>query len=724
MKNLTFIKLLLTSAVALVMLLPLTLTSDVFDKEWELEKLIESRIKKSLSTLMNEDDYYVYVDLMPTQKQFDFDSSYQAPYEPNYDLKDLERNLPGLLGPPGAMMTPEQILPDTFASFSQDGVSEKFIRQVTLILNKEIDSEKISLIRGIITKIAQLNARRGDNLSIKLVDYSLKPEAKEEVVKAPPKQDMQNEQNQKPEGMEKPKTPEETKKPAFMEEYKWLVVTFVILGLLLLFLLLLVLILKNKSPKMRDAQIMFPQGPEQQGSEYTKNMQLPSGQTSVTQAPTPAVSVEQKPVDESIMNINKELVKQEIINLAYGRPEYVANVLENWITEENGLRQAAAIIKSFGLETSMSLLGSVSSLVKNKIFTYYGSVTDWKPQEQMEALDRFNNGLMAQKVATLADSEGASKEHFVFLKKMSDYQIFYLIKNEEPPVIALLLAHLPPDRASKLLAQFEDDKRSKLAVELGNINFVDIKILNAIQRRLAEKSLHIPKFEFTPGMGVNSLISVLDNLDQSLEKNILDSIKQSDPELTDRIRKSYFVYDDIIHLKRDALKNILREVPRTVLSSSMVSADEKIVKAILGILPERKAEMLTFDIEKQRNIAQGEIFKARKEFVKVVRLMIKNGELDLEKALKVAEVKMDSMNPEAKESTETTSVKEKSAFAPNQTGVSPRPGQTGIIQKQAPNVSPTPNARTTTIPRPKQGPGEQASTSTATTKVTHKADGS
>jgi flagellar motor switch protein FliG len=340
--------------------------------------------------------------------------------------------------------------------------------------------------------------------------------------------------------------------------------------------------------------------------------------------------------EEATQLVSKDLLKQEIINQIFSRPDLLASIISDWVIEENGLRQAAALIKIFGLDTAMNLMADVGSSEKSKILAFYNTVDNWDIQEELVSLNRLKTGLVARKYEQHLSSDGSDSSHFSFIKKLSDYQLFYLIKDEDARVIALLMTYLPAERSAKLIAQLSPKQKSQVAVEIGNINYINADILQAVTKRLAEKSLMIPKFELYPGSGINSLVSILDHLESKDETFVINTIKEFDPTLAQKIKKAYFVFEDLFGLTKEALKTIIKDVPKTALATSLVGGDENFIAKILSILPERKAEMLKFDIEKSKNAPQSEILKAKKEIVVKIREMIRTGEIDLEKALKPA----------------------------------------------------------------------------------------
>jgi flagellar motor switch protein FliG len=622
----------------LVLPLSFVFSQDEIEKEFETEKSLEQRITSQLNNFLKPDEYVLIVDLKRiTQKE-----KYTLPGMRD-EMSDLTGQLPGI---PQERRYETGQAPE-YQAPSRSFSLENYKKSVILYLNKKLPKDRMNVVEAMITQAAQLDQSLGDQFTVKVVNL-----ADDLMLKA--KEEMQ----QKP--------------TSSINNINLLIIGGIVLALIIFIAIFAFIFTRGKQTKAKEIITHAPQ--MQQIAQDTSRQQ-------------PTVSESTKGKDEAVKTINKELIKQEVINLAFSRPDLVSKVVSDWVKEENGLRQATSLVKSFGLDTIMNLFSEVDSQSKKKIFAYYSAVTDWKHEEEIENLDKFNNALIAQKFQALASEEGGKTEeekHFSFINKLSDYQIYYLIKDENPKVIALLLSYLPPEKSAKLLAQLNPKQKSVVCVELGNINYINVDVIAAITKRLAEKSLMIPKFEFYPGSGVSSLVSILDHLDQTSEKYILDSIKQFDSELANKVKKAYFVFDDLANFTADALKTITADLPKSVLATSLVGASEKITSKILGILPERKREMLTFDIEKMKGASQTEITGAQKEFVTRIRESIKNGVIDLEK--------VQEKPPETQPQTQTQA----QVKVETQKPVEP-------LKQRIPSASPTPKPTQASEPvKPKQ----------------------
>src|SRR5690625_6182815 len=73
--------------------------------------------------------------------------------------------------------------------------------------------------------------------------------------------------------------------------------------------------------------------------------------------------------------------------------------------------------------------------------------------------------------------------------------------------------------------------------------------------------------DYTQTGGIESVVEVLNSVDRSTERTILDTLEIQDPELADEIRKRMFVFEDIVILDNRAIQRVIREVEHDDLRS-------------------------------------------------------------------------------------------------------------------------------------------------------------
>ena len=65
--------------------------------------------------------------------------------------------------------------------------------------------------------------------------------------------------------------------------------------------------------------------------------------------------------------------------------------------------------------------------------------------------------------------------------------------------------------------------------------------------------------DYTETGGVDAVVEVLNGVDRTTEKTILDALEIQDPELAEEIRKRMFVFEDIVTLDNRSIQRIIRD---------------------------------------------------------------------------------------------------------------------------------------------------------------------
>ena len=85
--------------------------------------------------------------------------------------------------------------------------------------------------------------------------------------------------------------------------------------------------------------------------------------------------------------------------------------------------------------------------------------------------------------------------------------------------------------------------------------------------------------------GVDRLVAILGEVDETTEKSILDSLEVGYPQLADQVRRKLFTFEHLVRLDDRAIQRVLREVDSKDLSLSLKGASEAVKAKIFRICP-------------------------------------------------------------------------------------------------------------------------------------------
>ena len=215
------------------------------------------------------------------------------------------------------------------------------------------------------------------------------------------------------------------------------------------------------------------------------------------------------------------------------------------------------------------------------------------------------------------------------LKWMDAPTVADLIRNEHPQIIATILVHLAHDHASDILNQFTDRLRNDVVLRIATIEGIQpeaLKELNDVMLRLLSGSANIKKSAIG---GIRSVAEILNYMGTANETTVLDSIREYDPDLAQRILDEMFVFENLLDLDDRAVQMLLREIQSDSLILAIKGASEELREKIFKNMSQRAAEMLREDLESRGPVRVADVEAEQKEILKIVRRLADEGQIQL-----------------------------------------------------------------------------------------------
>jgi flagellar motor switch protein FliG len=127
--------------------------------------------------------------------------------------------------------------------------------------------------------------------------------------------------------------------------------------------------------------------------------------------------------------------------------------------------------------------------------------------------------------------------------------------------------------------------------------------------------------------GIDTIVDIINSLDRSSEKNILESLDVNDSELADEIRKRLFVFEDIAKLNNVTVQRVLREINNSDLAVALKMATEDVTRTIFANISKRLQEMIKDDMEVMGPVRVRDVEEAQQRIVNVIRKLEDDGEI-------------------------------------------------------------------------------------------------
>lgn len=216
---------------------------------------------------------------------------------------------------------------------------------------------------------------------------------------------------------------------------------------------------------------------------------------------------------------------------------------------------------------------------------------------------------------------------FDFARKLEPGQLLNFIQNEHPQTIALILAYLYPEQASLILSALPPEKQVEVAKRIATLDRTTPEVLEEVETTLEQKLSAFEINDYTSAGGIEAAVEILNNVDRSTERIIIEALDEEDPELAEEIRKRMFVFEDIIIIDDRGIQQIIREVDSRDMALALKTASEVVSERILKNMSKRAADMLKEDIEFMGPVRLRDIEESQSRIVAVIRRLEDAGEI-------------------------------------------------------------------------------------------------
>lgn len=370
--------------------------------------------------------------------------------------------------------------------------------------------------------------------------------------------------------------------PWYQEWLSWLMVLFAALLLILLFLLL-----RNRSKPEKVEEI-----------------------DSTPPSAEPLLMQQQQDV---------QALRQRIISLSLASPDKIQTTVANIALNEQNMPLLAASYQTLG----RSIFTSIFPNLVHEIPQYINYLK--QEQKDYPALITSLNDLLQLLTHIENDAEAITHKPFSYLQKLTDNQISWLIKEEQPRIKALVLTQLEELKSTAVLKQLSPTERALVAVEIGQFHNFPVATFNEIAQRLAKKSRHVPDFKHINADGTELLLGMLDRLPLNEQQALLTQLKESSPETYMKIREQFYCFDDVLKTPTLVLADALRNLERKIVAIGLHSFEEEQIQHVLTDLPVKLKSALLFEIKQLEVPDQESIASAQQDIVVAVRQLLNSG---------------------------------------------------------------------------------------------------
>jgi flagellar motor switch protein FliG len=319
--------------------------------------------------------------------------------------------------------------------------------------------------------------------------------------------------------------------------------------------------------------------------------------------------------------------------------------------EITGVRKAAVLLLSLNQDEAAEILRRLPPEAVEEVSREIASMGDVPMNLRGVVFGEFYNLALAnsyvseggleyakallRKALPEADADKAIKQvtqqvqttPFSFLQKAESENLLTFIQDEHPQTIALILAHLPAQKASEILVGLPSQKQIEVVKRIANMEQTNPEVIKEVERGLEHRLSDIVSQTFEKAGGVDTVAEILNLADRSTEKGIMEGLEAEDPDLVEQIRRLMFVFEDILLVNDKGIQSVLKEVDNEELSLALKTASQELKDKIFKNMSERAAQLIAEDMQYMGPVRVSDVEQAQQKIVDIVRRLEDAGEI-------------------------------------------------------------------------------------------------
>jgi flagellar motor switch protein FliG len=323
--------------------------------------------------------------------------------------------------------------------------------------------------------------------------------------------------------------------------------------------------------------------------------------------------------------------------------------------EGSGLRKAAILMVALGDELAKTLFQSLSESDVHRVTEEITRLGEIKAQHLTQVLTEFYGLLETQQymvrggpeyaLRVLTEAFGPSKAEAMLaqvrrirerangdmaaLQKMDPQQLSKFLESEHPQTVALVLAHVDAKRGSLILMQLQPAMRVDVVKRLAEMRQFSPEMAQKVALVLHQRMEGMGNGGRKSYSGFKAVAELLNRVDQTASKTILEEIEQDEPKLAIGIRNLMFTFEDLLTVPAESIREFIAAVDKRVLAMALKGSRENLKAHLFKAMSSRAVEMLKEDMEVMGPVRMKDVGLAQQELLALARQLESEGRMVL-----------------------------------------------------------------------------------------------
>lgn len=319
-------------------------------------------------------------------------------------------------------------------------------------------------------------------------------------------------------------------------------------------------------------------------------------------------------------------------------------------TPSSALRKAAILVASLDQRSADALLDRMSAeqqALVRRMMAELGDALDRREQQDVlveffqvdsggwvrttgESTSRgpIAAGRRAPSLADLDDLASVDQPPFRFLREATGEKLTPLLEGEHPQTIAVVVSHLPPDRASAVLSALGAGLQADVLRRLVELDEADPATLREVEQGLKSRIVEQVRDERRRAAGLQAVNSILAASDPRVRRQILANLTRHDRRLAGKLAPPQLEFGDLAMLDDANLEFVLQSADASVVRLALAGAPPLLCDRVMRLLPTAEARLLRQDLESLGPTRLSDMEQAQAELAALARGLAAEGRID------------------------------------------------------------------------------------------------
>ena len=324
-------------------------------------------------------------------------------------------------------------------------------------------------------------------------------------------------------------------------------------------------------------------------------------------------------------------------------------------SEISGLRKAAILMVAIGDELAKTLFLSLSERDVRRVTEEITRLEDVPAAQLTQVLTEFYGLLETQQymvrggpeyaLRLLTEAFGAVRAEellsqvkkirertngdMAMLQNLDAQHLSKFLENEHSQTVALVLAHLDAKRGSTVLMNLQGAMRVDVVRRLAQMRQFSPEMAQTVAMALHKRMEKMGSSGRKSYSGFKAVAELLNRLDQTESRGILEEIEQNEPKVAIGIRELMFTFEDLLTVPAESIREFVGAADKKVLAMALKGGKENIKAHLFKAMSSRAAEMLKEDMEVLGPVRMRDVGAAQQELLSLARQLEGEGRMIL-----------------------------------------------------------------------------------------------